>query len=264
MEIYDIGAKAEVFKKIYGADFNSAVSTNCEMANLWVRKNMSPPDIAKNYFLGGKKSFNRLNEILIGLDFPLSEVKSYCDFACGFGRTTRFFIQQIPIENVTVADISADAVAFQKEQFGVKGFVSSKLSSDLSGDGHRDFDLMTVNSLFSHFNHDYWTKWLEALLDLMRPGGIILFSTHGAKAFNKRNDGQKKKMMAESPETGFYFWARNETLGRLEENYYGTSYVMPDWVEAQVKKIGKGEIVAAHNPLLGFMGGQDVYAVKKS
>lgn len=261
MELYDVGSKASVFKDIYGKNFNTDVSKNCEMANLWAKQEMSGEEVAKNYFLGGFKSFNRINEILIGVDVAIPKVNSYLDFACGFGRTTRFFLQQLDPSKITVSDISADAVEFQMKHFKVDGFNSAALAKDLKCD--KKFDLITVNSLFSHLNIEFWTDWLKALTDLLNPGGHILFSTHGRKAYNKRKDDQKAKMERESNTEGFYYWPKNETLGRLDADYYGTCYVMPDWVRKQVRKNKLGKIVASHNPMLGFMGGQDVYVIKK-
>ncbi|HVS02889.1 MAG TPA: class I SAM-dependent methyltransferase, partial [Thermoanaerobaculia bacterium] len=47
------------------------------------------------------------------------------DFACGFGRGTRYLVRLLPAETVTVADIFAEAVAFQRQLLGVRGFVSA-------------------------------------------------------------------------------------------------------------------------------------------
>lgn len=46
-------------------------------------------------------------------------VRSFLDFAAGYGRSTRFLIGEIPPERVWVSDILEDAVLFQSREFGV-------------------------------------------------------------------------------------------------------------------------------------------------
>ena len=46
----------------------------------------------------------------------------FLDFACGYGRSTRFLVHNLPPDNVWVSDIYSGAVKFQTDNFGVHGF----------------------------------------------------------------------------------------------------------------------------------------------
>lgn len=258
-ELYDIDFKK--YKKLYGEDFNPSISRKCEMANLWTSRGLSDEQVAAEHFLGGLKSFNRISEILFELGLGLDQVTSMLDFASGYGRTNRFFVQAMGSERITVADITAEGVEFQKKTFGVKGFLSYKNPEDITHDG--TYQIVISNSLFSHLNYEYWPKWLERLYRFVEKGGYLIFSTHGYTFFKKQEEDRRRKMIKNSPEHGFYFWQANETLGRLEKSYYGTTYVIPKWVDAIVERNGLGKVVKSYNPYPGFMAGQDVYVIQK-
>jgi SAM-dependent methyltransferase len=100
------------------------------------------------------------------------------DFASGYGRVTRFLLDAVPAERLWVSDILAEAVAAQRASFGVHGFVSTLRPEDLAAP--RAFDAITVTSLFTHLPEERFHAWLAALWRLVRPGGVLLFSTHDA------------------------------------------------------------------------------------
>lgn len=258
-ELYDIDFKK--YKKIYGEDFNPSISRSCEMANLWTKQGLSDDKVAAGHFVGGLKSYHRLSEILFELGLGINNVTSMLDFASGFGRTNRFFVQRMGADKITVSDISHEAVDFQKKTFGVKGFYSYKMPEEIKHDGK--YQVIVANSLFSHLNHEYWPTWLSKLYGFLEDGGYLIFSTHGYSFFKKQDEERRKKMILNSPEHGFYFWTANETLGRLEKTYYGTTYVIPQWVEKTVNEHKLGNIVKKYTPFHGFMSGQDVYVIQK-
>lgn len=257
--LYDIDF--DKYKKIYGKGFNPSISKSCEMANLWTRKGLSDDEVAKGHFVGGLKSFNRLSELLYELGLGLGSITSMLDFASGFGRTNRFFVQALGAEKITVADISHESVDFQKEVFGVKGFYSYKSPEEITHKGQ--YQVTVANSLFSHLNYEFWPIWLEKLFEFVEPGGYLIFSTHGYSFFKKQPEDRRKIMILASPEHGFYYYSANETLGRLDAGYYGTAYVIPQWVEKVVTENKLGKIVKQNTPYHGFMSGQDVYVIQK-
>jgi len=231
------------------------------MANLWTRQGLSDEKVAAGHFEGGLKSYHRLIEILYELGVGPDNITSMLDFASGFGRTNRFFVQRMGADKITVSDISKEAVDFQKKHFGVEGFYSAKMPWDIKHE--KKYQLVIANSLFSHFNYDYWPMWLEKLYSFLEEGGYLIFSTHGYSFFKRLGEHDRKAMVMNSPEHGFYFRAANETLGRLEPTYYGTAYVIPQWVESTVERLGVGKIVKQNTPFHGFMSGQDVYTIQK-
>ncbi len=250
------------FKAIYGNDFITKVPKACEMANLWQKQQMSDNEVALNYFKGGFQTYNRLSEVLASLELGYHNIDSMLDFASGYGRTTRFFLQKLDASKVTVSDISEEAVKYQMKTFGVDGFPSCQEPEDLKTD--KRFQVILVNSLFSHLNHGHWLRWLDKLYSLLEPGGYLVFSSHGFFCFKKRNENIRKKMVKTAPEKGFFYWRGNETIGRLDTEIYGTTYVLKEWVKKVVKENDWGTLVNSFHPMFGFMGGQDIYVIQKT
>ncbi|UWU49623.1 class I SAM-dependent methyltransferase [Limnospira platensis] len=101
-------------------------------------------------------------------------VESFLDFACGYGRFTRFLIEEIPPERIWVSDIYKKAVQFQSEYLGVQGIVSASVPEDYQVD--RDFDLIMATSFFSHMPATTFERWMQKLYDLKSKRGLLLFS----------------------------------------------------------------------------------------
>jgi SAM-dependent methyltransferase len=94
------------------------------------------------------------------------------DFAAGYGRFTRFFAPLFG--RVTVADVDPEMIAFDRQTFGVEGFLSHLDPGAVTPTP--DYDVVFVFSLFTHLPEPLWHAWLRALWGFVRPGGILVFS----------------------------------------------------------------------------------------
>jgi len=95
------------------------------------------------------------------------------DFAAGYGRFTRFFVELFA--EVVASDLDPEMLAFAREEFAVDGFLSSPDPQDLSPEPR--FDLVFCFSLFTHLPESTWEPWLRRLSAFVRPGGWLVFST---------------------------------------------------------------------------------------
>lgn len=144
------------------------------------------------------------------------------DFACGYGRLTRWLAAELGPRRITVSDILAPAVEFQRERFGVEGFVSTARPDELEVAGR--FDLVWVGSLFTHLPEPAFRGWLHRLSALLEPGGLLAFTTLD---------------MALSPEArdvagGGHRFAPTSESRVLDRASYGTAWVTPDYVARAV------------------------------
>ena len=144
------------------------------------------------------------------------------DFASGYGRTTRFLIEQVPPERIWVSDIQADGVAFQQRQFGVHGLASSADPEALAV-GER-FDLIFVLSLFSHLPDSSFTAWLGKLYSLLSDRGCLVFSTLGEPSLPPDKH---------LPPDGFLFSTHSESAV-LPGEQYGTLWTSESYVSARI------------------------------
>lgn len=252
----------------YGDDLELAVSPDDEMhqfiREFWdwphhVLPMPSPHDAFRAYLASGDVMVRDLEMLLSEQGRDLPEVTSFLDFACGHGRFTRFLVQRLDPSRITVADINAGAVDFQRRTFGVDGFESTERAADLDHDGQ--YEVVFTASLFSHLHVEVWADWLERLARLTAPGGLLIVSTHGPY-IRDHVYGEKARASIEPLEEGFGFLHTNETHGRLDEGYYGSAFVTEDWVRRQIADRDLGQVVAVHAGLL--WGVQDVYVVERS
>jgi len=167
-------------------------------------------------------------------------------------------VQRLDPSRVTVADINPVGVDFARRSFGVSGFYSTEVAADLHHD--RQYEVVFVASLFSHLAIDHWRAWLRRLYELVAPGGLLVFSTHGPYARDVVfGEGSRDQLEVEAD--GFTFLRSNETAGRLDAEYYGSAFVTEDFVTTQIIADGLGTVKHVYPHKL--WGTQDLYVVEK-
>ena len=76
------------------------------------------------YFKAGHQLMFVIRQIAEWRFGGFDRVDSVLDFACGYGRLTRFLVLEVPPDRVWASDIYAGGVAFVERVFGVHGVVS--------------------------------------------------------------------------------------------------------------------------------------------
>src|SRR6266851_6061296 len=97
------------------------ISPRDEMFNFARTRLPDDAATAQYYFETGRELATGLLAYLHGEGLKPSEL-DLLDFAAGYGRVTRWFGPAF--RSVTMADLDADMVVFQRENFGISGFVS--------------------------------------------------------------------------------------------------------------------------------------------
>ena len=239
----------------YGDDFIFDIDKRDEMYTFLVNH----PDIKNpiaEYFRSGELMLTNLQEIFEDIGYSFGQINSFLDFACGYGRFTRFLIQKLSHEKITISDIDKNAVDFCKKTLRVNGFYSVDNSERLIHDSK--YDVIYVASLFSHLSLRLWGGWLKRLYDMLNEGGILIFSTHGMHCYNLLDDESKKRH--EKVEEGFFYLLQSETK-RLSVKDYGTTYVTYDYVKKVIRQNNIGIIVAYYPKKLWYF--QDIYVIQK-
>jgi SAM-dependent methyltransferase len=201
-----------------------------------------------DYFRGGWSAHRLLRQLLrlrFGAGTPRATV---LDFGSGYGRTTRFLVREHPRERITVADVMADAVAFQRDAFGVAGQVSTADAGALSIEGR--FDVVVAISVFTHFNPADFPAWLERLHALLAPGGILIFTV---------NDERTLLPGRKLDDSGAWFEPASENE-RLDPRRYGSTWVDESFV-ARALGQATGSPPAYRRVPRGLWASQDVYVV---
>jgi len=119
------------------------------------------------------------------------ELGALLDFGCGCGRVTRRWAS---LDGVGVAgsDTSVDAVAWCRRnlpfaRFSVNGPAPPLAFADES------FDLVYALSVFTHLEEEAQLAWMRELRRVLRPGGLLLVTTHGAAYVDRLTQGERAR-----------------------------------------------------------------------
>lgn len=112
-----------------------------------------------------------------GFDLDDPEV-AVLDFGCGCGRTSRHWRR--PIHGT---DIRAELVAWCREHLPGEYTVNDPEPPTAYPDS--SFDVVYAVSVFTHLTVDSQRRWLAEFARIVRPGGLLLLTTHGDLAVDE-------------------------------------------------------------------------------
>jgi SAM-dependent methyltransferase len=163
--------------------------------------------------------------------------ESILDFACGYGRVTRYLRAAFPDARLVVADIRRDAVDFCAEEFDATPVYSGVNFTEVELPG--SFDVIWVGSLFTHVSEPRFVDLLDLLESALAPEGLLVFTVQGRKTREKFVAGEfpwtrydedtRMKMVGSFDETGYGYehWEGADD--------YGSSLSSPAWVTRQIQ-----------------------------
>ena len=201
---------------------------------------------AIGYYVIGSRIFDSIRQIAVWHLQGLKHVGSFLDFACGYGRSTRFLSRELSPSRIWACDIYSEAVEFQKVHYGVNGIVSVPDPTDFPRDVK--FDFIFASSFFTHMPETTFTRWLETLYSLLTPRGILVFSTHDTSLLPSSGGARPK---------GICFVPISESR-TLDKNQYGVTYVDEQFVTQIVNGVTRGR-AHLHRIERGLVGFQDLY-----
>lgn len=206
---------------------------------------------AIGYYTLGASIFGAIRQIAMWHFGGLENVASFLDFACGYGRSTRFLSQALSPSRIWACDIYSDAVDFQKRNYGVNGIASVPDPERFPKD--KKFDYIFASSFFTHIPQETFGTWIRTLYELLNPRGILAFSTH---------DFSLIPPSIMPPVTGILFSMSSESR-TLPKSQYGTTYVNERFVTEVVEDVtaGKGKLYRVERGLCYF---QDIYILANS
>lgn len=197
------------------------------------------------YFASGRETALQLKALLDG-HVPAGPF-DLLDFASGYARVSRHFPQVWPNARLVLCDIHEEAVAFAR----AIGFEATPSTWTPEAFSPGAFDAIVTVSFFTHMPREVWTRWLAALGRALRPGGVLLFTAHGAAALDSMG-------VRDVAADGFKFIRTSEQKD-LAVDLYGATVTLPPFVRQAVQDAGL-ELAACHEAGLGL---QDAYLVRK-
>jgi SAM-dependent methyltransferase len=205
------------------------------------------------YFHDGANSAKKLSNLLFSeLGLKRTVDTSLLEFASGYGCVTRHLTNQLTPLNIVSCDIHEAACAFIEGVIGVKTILSATKPEDLGVESDA-FDVVFSLSFFSHMPDRTWGRWLKILYDKVRPGGYLIFTTHGMTTWV--NNGKPAM-----PDDGIWFAPSSEQKD-LDVADYGCAIVTPEYVRRVVSDVLHQDVLRMIEA--DWWGHQDLYVVKK-
>lgn len=201
------------------------------------------------YLQSGKRMLDVIQQIARHGFGDLKNVRSFLEFACGYGRFTRHLVSHIPGNQVVVSDIYREAVDWQRQRHGVIGVYSTPSPRDFALSA--SFDIIFVGSLFSHLPKDLFESWLSRLYSMLSDVGIIVFSVHDIHL-----------LQGNTAEGDVFVYNRASESDSLSHDIYGMTYVSESYVESVISSFLPGKRTFKKF-FKGLYENQDLYILPK-
>jgi SAM-dependent methyltransferase len=169
-------------------------------------------------------------QLLGCLDRRIGEFETIVDWGCGCGRALRHLATQLTTKQQLIGiDVDAAAIGWVKANypqvtvFAIAGAPPTPLADNTA-------DLIVSQSIFTHLPEDIADVWLTELERILKPGGLLITTFHGATAIN--HPGNKSFVTREFLDVmenyGFYYFKSGEESAFPE--YYGSAFHSIDYI----------------------------------
>jgi SAM-dependent methyltransferase len=189
------------------------------------------------------------------------------DFGCSSGRVVRVLAAAYPDSEWYGCDPNQDAIRWDRENLPGMQFAVSSGDPPLAMYSDGMFDVVFAISIWSHFAENAAVRWLNEMHRLVRPGGLLIITTHGYRsiAYLAENRLHDPLTLAEIRDSlysrGFCFapiFGKAGDWGYVHREW-GEAFLSPEWLLAHVHPawtVTKFEIGRVEN-------NQDIYTLQR-
>jgi SAM-dependent methyltransferase len=141
------------------------------------RFSVAGTDDVEVFVVLGRAGYKALKGSLRRAGIETSSLGRVLDFGCGVGRVLRYWHAHPDVE-LHGTDLNPQSIAWSQENLGFARFKTNSIEPVLDyPDGY--FGLVYALSVFTHLPEPMQAPWLAEVLRIIRPGGLLYFTTHG-------------------------------------------------------------------------------------
>jgi SAM-dependent methyltransferase len=132
---------------------------------------------AEGFLELGRRGARSIEDVLARHGFALRDLEALLDFGCGCGRVLRHWRG---LEGVAVHGTEMSAYLAEECRRCVPfATVGVNRAAPPLGYADASFDLVYALSVFTHLHEDLQKAWRDELRRVLKPGGLLLITTHG-------------------------------------------------------------------------------------
>lgn len=181
-----------------------------------------------NFYIQGRVIFDQIASAFAEVGKPLTQAQRILDFGCGCGRVLWSF-QHVPhIGEIWGCDVDAESIAWDRANLGHIAQFSANPALPPTAFPTGYFDAIYNVSVFTHLPEDVQFVWLSEMRRILRPGGIIGCSLHGAHYWKTIEPGVTSEVEAR----GFAYRTGQPTPGTPDYYmvaFHSAAYVQERW-----------------------------------
>ena len=143
------------------------------------------------FYKSGKIIFDDMNAMFVKHKSTLADGANILDFGCGCGRIIRHFASQKKY-NLFGSDLNPELISWCDKNLTFGKFSTNNLVPTLNY-ADNFFDLIYARSVFTHLGKELQLEWITELKRILKPGGLLYFTTHGNVTISPLSKAEQEK-----------------------------------------------------------------------
>lgn len=146
------------------------------------------------FLRGGQTASEAIRDTLARGGVEMTQLGSVLDFGCGVGRILRH-LKGMKGPRFYGTDYNPRLIEWCKRNLRAAEFGTNTLDGPLAY-APESFDLAYAFSVFTHLTEPLQFHWMGELARVLKPGGFLYFTAHGARYLDKLNPAERERFSA--------------------------------------------------------------------